>query len=277
MKLLMALLIGVTTLAFAMGAIADDIKPELILAKTSGGVEYGIWGKKAKTPAPILFNLGGTVQGILESPYFRQSGNQLAELGYLTVSIDIPCHGTQHGSGRGKGLSGWGERAARGDDFVAEFNARLTEVLDHLIKTGVADPEKIAICGTSRGGFLALHYAAHDPRIKCIAAFAPVTDPAALSEFKGKHDFPMVKQLSVKNQAPELAGRPVWIVIGDQDKRVSTQAAIDLARAITAASIDKKVDSQVELRVMPEPRGHTTPKGSAEAAAKWIDRQISGK
>lgn len=254
---------------------ARDSETAIRIDKTPGGVEYGTWGKSSQSPAPVLINLSGTITGTLENPYFRQSGNELAEHGYLIVSIDLPCHGTQTGKGKPGGLEGWAIQAQDGANIFEECNARLSGLLNHLIKTGLADPEKIAICGTSRGGFLALHFAAHDPRVKCVAAFAPVTDPAALSEFRGKEDLPLVKEMSVINQADKLAGRPVWIVIGDQDKRVSTEKAIALARSITAASISRKVDSKVELRVMPEPRGHTTPKGAASAAAKWILEQIS--
>lgn len=260
-----------------VGGASSAADQEFKTEKTPGGVEYGWWGNEPKGPAPILFVLSGTIEGTLNSRYFRQSGNELAELGYQCVSIDLPCHGTQTGEGKPSGLSGWGELAGKGVDFVAPFNDRLSEVLDHLIETEKADPEKIAICGTSRGGFLAIHFAAHDPRVKCVAAFAPVTDPAALSEFAKVQDLPMTGKLSLVNQAGKLAGRPVWIVIGDQDERVGTQCAIELASRITAASIAAKVDSKMELRVMPEPRGHTTPKGSASEAAKWIHRQVAGE
>ena len=60
------------------------------------------------------------------------------------------------------GLSGWRHLAGKKRDFVAESNGRLTRVLDHLIKSGIADPKRIAACGTSRGGFLAIHFAVHD-------------------------------------------------------------------------------------------------------------------
>jgi len=251
-------------------------EPEFKTATTPGGVEYGWWGKETNGPTPILFVLSGTIEQTLSSAYFRQSGNELEELGYRCVSIDIPCHGKQTVEGESSGLKGWADRAGKGDDFVAESNERLSDVLDHLIDTGVADPEKIAICGTSRGGFLAIHFAAHDSRVKAAAGFAPVTDPAALGEFTNVQDHPMVKQLSLVNQADNLAGRPVWIVIGDQDERVSTAAAIEVAASITAASRAQQVDSKVELRVMPEPGGHKTPVGSASAAAEWIHRQIFG-
>ncbi|NNE92825.1 MAG: prolyl oligopeptidase family serine peptidase [Verrucomicrobiales bacterium] len=252
-------------------------EPAIQLSKTAGDVEFGTWGNSAKKPAPVLVVLSGTIRGTLESAYFRQCGNELAERdGFLLISIDIPCHGTQTGEGKPSGLGGWATRAADGENIVDEFNVRLSEVVDHLIKEGIADPEKIAVCGTSRGGFLALHFLAHDLRVKCAAAFAPVTDLAALREFKGKENLPLTKAMNVAAKAEKLAGKPAWIVIGDQDERVSTASVIGCAQAITAASVAAELDSKVELRVMPEPRGHTTPKGSADDAAIWIREQIFG-
>lgn len=247
--------------------VADS---EIKRFETPEGVKYGVWGKATKKPAPILFALGGTIESILNSAYFRQCGNELADSGYLTVSIDIPCHGEQCPKGQPCGLGGWSYRAAKGEDFVAESNKRLSSVLDHLIKTGVADPERIVSSGTSRGGFLAIHFAAFDKRVKCALGFAPVTDLAALSEFRKTKEHPLVKKLSLAEQADNLAGRPVWIIIGDQDERVSTRAAYEVAHRITEASRKKKLPSRVQLHIMPEPRGHTTPHGASKMAAEWI-------
>lgn len=271
-------------LAFCVdSALAQEAKPKTASApvstittgKTAGGVEFGIWGVIGEKPAPLLFVLAGTIDSTLSSNYFRQCGNQLAtKHGFLLVSIDLPCHGSQGGNVQPNGLSGWADRAANGDDFVAENNARMTEVLDHLIKTGVANPEQVAACGTSRGGFLALHFAAHDQRVKCAAAFAPVTDPAALGEFGGLENDEFVKSLDLESRADRLAGRPLWVVIGDQDARVSTTRVIAFAQAVTRASIEQKVDSRIDLHVIAEPRGHSTPPGSAELAADWMQRQM---
>lgn len=272
-RIVMSLAIVLTT---EISSTAETASSEIKIQKTPDGVEYGCWGKPKGEPAPILIILSGAFKETLSSRYFRQSGNELAELGYLCVSIDIPSHGSQIIEDNPNGLVGWNARASKGDNFVEEFNVRLSNVLDHLIETGVANPEKIAICGTSRGGFLAIHFMAYDARVKCAAAYAPVTDPAMLREFSESIDHPMVKQLSLENQAEKLAGRPVWIVIGDQDERVSTQKAIDLAASITAVSKKLKKDNKVKILVKPEPRGHTTPKGAAAEAAKWIHDQIGG-
>lgn len=242
---------------------------------TSDGIEYGLWNATLETKAaPTLFVLGSTIDTTLGNKYYRQCGNKLGENGWICVTIDLPCHGEQAIEGEPAGLAGWSHRLARNEDIVAECNARLGKVLDHLIRTGVADPERIVACGTSRGGFLAIHFAAHDKRVKCAAAFAPVTDPTVVNEFVANADHPLVQKLSLENQADQLAGRPVWVVIGDQDKRVGTDRAVAFAQSVKAAAANKKLDNRIELHVKPEPRGHTTPPGSAERAADWILRQF---
>ena len=233
---------------------------------TNDGVEFGIWGRIDGRKQPTLIVLASTVKETLSDPYFRQCGNQLADKsGWLCVSIDLPCHGTRHRENEPAGLTGWRSRVDNGENFVKPFNRRLTSALDYLIKNGYTDPTRIAACGTSRGGFLAVHFAAADHRVACVAAFAPVTELAKLREFKGAEKNALATQLSLVNFAAKLTKRSVWIVIGDQDQRVSTNSAIDFARRLTAAKCI------VELHVMPEPRGHTTPKGSAEMAARWIE------
>ena len=227
--------------------------------QTGDGIEYGVWGTVTTEPAPTIFMLAGTIESTLEKPYFRQCGNELAKHGFLVVSIDLPCHGSQTGEGRPAGLGGWSQRIGNDEDIVAEANARLSKVLDHLIETGVTDPDRIAVGGTSRGGFLAIHFAAHDHRVKCAAGFAPVTDLAALSEFRDRQDHPLVLKLSVVKQAEKLAGRPVWIVIGDRDDRVGTQKAVQLASHLSEVARQLDIASNVELHVMSESRGHTTP------------------
>lgn len=234
--------------------------------QTDEGVEFGVWGRREGKRQPVLIVLGGTIDSILSSAYFRQCGNLLSEnSGWLCVSIDLPCHGKQIRKGETSGLTGWRNRVEKGEDFVAPFNARLSQVLDHLIKAGIADPDRIAASGTSRGGYHALQFAASDKRVGAAAAFAPVTDLAALREFSGMENNELTRKLSAAQQGAALAGRPVWICIGDQDARVSTERVVDCARQLSEAK------AQVALHVTHEPRGHTTPKGSAKLAAAWIE------
>lgn len=242
---------------------------------TPSGVHFGVWSAGASGPAPTLFILASTIDETLGDAYFRQCGTALAEqAGFLCVSIDLPAHGHEHRPDERAGLEGWRDRADRGEDFVAASNARLRAVLDCLIAEGRTDPARVAACGTSRGGFLALQFAAAEPRVRCVAAFAPVTDLAALREFKGAESNPLVQRLSVVRQADALAARPVWVVIGDRDTRVGTDDAIAFVRAVTAAALGRGLEPHAELHVLPEPKGHTTPAGAPAAAAAWILAQL---
>ena len=237
----------------------------VVKAKTASGVEFGMWGRREGVRQPTLIVLGSSIDSILGSAYFRQCGNQLSEqAGWLCISIDLPCHGRQVRAGESAGLTGWRQRVEKGEDFVAPFNQRLSAVLDHLIEKGITDPDRIVSSGTSRGGYLAIQFAAADQRVKAAAGFAPVTDLRALSEFRGLEKNALAEKLSLENQAPALTGRHVWIVIGDQDARVSTERAISCARQMTARK------THMTFHLLPEPRGHTTPKGSADLAADWI-------
>lgn len=247
------------------------------ILQTSGGIRFGIWPAKPSKPSPIIFSLGNTIEGVLGSSYFRQCSQFLADKGYFTVSLDLPCHGQDVRKGESSGLSGWKTRASKGEDFVADITGKLGQVLDYLIAEKMADPEKTSVLGTSRGGFIALHFAAVDPRVKCAMGFSPVTDLAALSEFRGVEEQALVKRLSLENQAAALAGRSIWIVIGDRDERVSTDKAVHLARALSAAALERNISPRVDLHVIAEPRGHTVPAGYSKLGADWLEAQFSDK
>ena len=269
------LVMAVAGFTFEVTSQAADVQRKVETHQTATGETFGSWGPLPTKPTPTLFVLASTMSETLGDAYFRQCGNALSAEGYLLVSIDLPCHGREHRDGEPAGLAGWRYRCEQGDDFVADSNKRFARVLDHLISAGHTDAAKVAACGTSRGGYLALHFAAHDARVKCVAAFAPVTELAALREFHGAAKNALALSLALNRQAEKLAGRAVWIIIGDQDERVGTDHAIDLARLTTKAALAKKLPSRVDLHVVAEPRGHTTPAGAPEQSAAWILRQIA--
>jgi len=255
-----------------LSAADEPLKAEILHTPT--GVRYGIWPQKPEQPAPTLFIFAGGMEDALNTDYFRQSGNQLAKQGYLCVSVDLPCHGQEVRAGEPAGIDGWRARGEQGEDFVAEATGRFQLVLDDLIARKLTDPEKIAACGTSRGGFMAVQFAAADSRIKAAAAFAPVTDLMQLREFASTEKRDFFDTLSLHKQAKRLAGRAVWLIIGDRDDRVSTDASITFCRAVTLASLKQEKPALVDLHIVSEPQGHTTPKGAAEAAAVWIAAQL---
>jgi dienelactone hydrolase len=272
--------IAIVTFAFlsvhvkAQEMTLPTLNGEVVTAKTPDGIEYGLWGTKVTYPAPTLFIFASDIKGTLDNPYFRQCGDALAERGYLCVSLDLPGHGSDQREGEPGALGTWRTRSDEGEDFIAPFTARVRAVLDHLIATGASDPARIAACGTSRGGFMALQVAAADPRIKAVAAFAPVTNLMALREFSGAKNTEHVATLSLLANAEKFAGRAVWVIIGDRDDRVSTDDAIAFARRATVVSLEKTEAADVTLLVVPEAKGHTTPQGAPELAAAWIAERL---
>ena len=155
------------------------------------------------------------------------------------------------------------------------FLSTASQVLDFLIRNGYTDSNRIAACGISRGGFMAIHFAAADSRVQCVAALAPVTDLRVLTEFSGMKNESLARSLSVMNVADKLAGRGVWIYIGNDDERVGTDDAIAFTRLVARRAIATKQRANVKLTV-DALEGHGVGLPPHFEAAEWIEAQLAG-
>lgn len=254
----------------------DLIKPNenVVIMETPDGLQFGIWGKNVHFPAPTLFIFAGSIKQTLGDAYYRQCGNQLAAKGFLCVTLDLPGHGLNIHKSEPEGLSAWRYRSDLGEDFVATFTQKAKDVLQYLIAAGYTDAGKVAACGTSRGGFMALRFTAVEKLIRATAAFSPVTELMTLHEYKEVVNENFVKSISLLSRANQFVGRSLWLIIGDRDKRVGTDNTIEFARKVTNLSLAGMKDPDVTLIVQPEPRGHTTPAQAPERAAKWILKKL---
>lgn len=266
----LVLAIGILTAPLlTLQARGEDV-PALKAMQTPQGVAFGVLGDKRTAPAPTLFVFATGFKESLLNPEFNKVGKLLGKEGFICVSLDLPCHGKDVQDGeKPSGLSGWRTRLEKGDKLVSQFTARASEVLDYLIKEGWTDPVRVAACGTSRGGFIALHFTAAEPRVKSVAAFAPVVDLLALREFAGMANPEPAKALALVNQAEKLAGRNIWLCIGNHDERVSTEQAIAFTREVVKASVEQKKPPAVDLHVTATP-GHTIHATAHEEAAVWL-------
>lgn len=242
------------------------------------GVRIGIAGARKSQPAPTLLVLAtGIEQTLSRNEVYAKSGRFLSRKGFIHASVDVPCHGHDLLPGETgtmeAALWDWRKRIEQGSALVPEFTAKVSAAIDFLIASGCTDPDRIAVCGNSRGGFMALHAAAADERIKCAAAFVPVTDLLALREFEGMDTNPTVNDLALRHHAHKLAGRPVWIAIGSNDTRVSTDCAVELARKITGESIARGLRPLVDLHVV-SAEGHSLHPTARKEAAEWIAQAV---
>lgn len=249
------------------------------MLQTPSGVKFGLAGSKPAKPAPTVFAFALTAHESLENEAYSRAAQMLAEHGFLCVSLDLPCHGDDAIPGEPNALAGWRQRIEAGDDLVPAFIAKARAVLDHLISQGYTDPAKVGAYGTSRGGFIALHFAAADARVKCVAAFSPVTDLALLREFDGMRDNPTVKSSAASGIADKLADRWLWICIGNNDTRVATDSAVAFGREVAKSAASKGLPVNVDLHVVkgePHPQGHLPHAGAHKEAADWILRHLAG-
>lgn len=254
----------------------DDPLP-LRVVQTKAGTHYGIHAEKPAKPAPTLFIIGGAISSIVanKSRFYTVSGDELSKRGWIYVVIDPACEGFALKPGDPSSLPGWAMHCKRGTDFVKPYVERCRDVLDHLIAEGFTDPQRVAVQGISRGGFCALHFAAAEPRIKAVAGISPVTNPLALQEFEGVTS-EQAASISLGQHLEKLAGRPVWISIGNTDERVSTDECISFARRLVAST--RKL--LPELTLVPvhitvsTSLGHRAPDDAYSAAAAYLLRQV---
>ncbi len=248
----------------------------LRLERLADGTRFALLGDRPVQPAPTLFVFQGDIDTAMREPIYTEVGRILARRGWLAVVIDAPAHGEDHRPGEPKELAAWNWRVEHGEDLVGGFILRARTVLDHLIQTNQTDPARVAAVGTSRGGFLAFHFAAAEPRIRCVGGISPVTELSALREFAATTHRAAVDSLSVASLAPRLAGRPAWISIGNKDDRVSTEAAIAFSRALVAAAAPGVETIPVELRVHATPGHRSTAQDHTQLAA-WLGEQLDFK
>ncbi|MDI1313232.1 prolyl oligopeptidase family serine peptidase [Prosthecobacter sp.] len=220
---------------------------EINVMQTPRGTHYvlGGTGKDAK-PAPTLFIIGNPM-AMLEKEnmrYLLETGEALAKHGWVYVVLDPACEGHDLKPGQPSSLGGWAIHAKANEDFLGPYLRNCIDVLDHLIAAGITDAQQVAVQGVSRGGFCALHFAAREPRIKAVVGISPVTNPLALKEFAGV-TAEQVAGISLDQTLEPLAGRPVWISIGNADDRVSTDDCIAFSRRLVATT--RKLHPQMNL------------------------------
>jgi esterase FrsA len=275
-----ALLIGTAS-------VHSQVKPRnlqtAVERRTDGGVRFALTAPEGTRRAPLLLLSGGERRPTIEGESGNTLGWALAKRGFVQAAVDSPCHGDDVRPGEPSGLAGWRSRLDKREPLLASFMKQTSSVIDYLVAQGIVDPERIGAAGSSRGGFLSLHLAAADPRIKFVVAFAPVSDLLALREFAGMADPGPARALDVMTLAEKLVDRPIWLSIADNDERVGSRHAIDFMLHMMRISKRHKLPmthfwsgDDIRLTVTPAEgsNGHVSYSPAHEDAAAWVLRQF---
>jgi pimeloyl-ACP methyl ester carboxylesterase len=242
---------------------------ELTVAAADGALRCTLVEPPGEVRPGLLLTFAMTQQlAIVEHPHNIAAEVFLAA-GRRVVSFDLPCHGDRVGRW-GEGIDGMAAALLGGDDPFDRFVDDGRRVIDACLQQDLNAGGPICVCGISRAGYCALRLAAADPRIARVAGIAPVTDWRALREFAASRARPEVAALALDEYAAALAGRPVFLVIGNADARVGTDCCVRFAQRLFAAEARAgSVRSDLQLHVV-DAEGHATPDTWRDAAARFL-------
>ena len=247
-----------------------------ILEPPSGLTIYHQGPNLDEGPLPSLFYFALSGDESLTVDPYNQPVMYLKDVAIRVFSFTIPSHGP--GLDNKTAMTRWAEEIRNEHNFIEEFVTTSRQNLDYLIEKEYVDPEKIAVAGLSRGGFMATHLAAQDPRIKAILAFAPLTRLDTIQEFQGILDLPLVKSLSLEAAAENLVDRHLRFYIGNRDTRVKTDKCFQFVQNLSDTAYEKGYRSPtVELIIYSSIgfKGHGTPPQIFRDGVEWVKGKLA--
>jgi dipeptidyl aminopeptidase/acylaminoacyl peptidase len=253
---------------------------------------------------------GTEVGGVLELPADHKPGTMLPLVvgihGGPTTSVQAnleynPYDGRLYFAAKGfavlcpnyRGSTGYGDKFVT-DLIGHENDVEVKDILagvQHLVKEGIADPERIAVMGWSNGGYLTnCLITLKDPpvKIKAASSGAGILDTVAEWGFNDEPAYPIVFKKGLPWETPDIyrkssptygignVSTPTLIHVGGGDERCPPGHSRMLYRALREY---KKVPT--ELVVYPtEPHGltkYTNRKAKMEWDLAWFEKYVLGK
>ncbi|HSX13529.1 MAG TPA: prolyl oligopeptidase family serine peptidase [Chlamydiales bacterium] len=240
---------------------AINVAPDITLYHSGPPLDYG------PLPSFFYFALSGTDSLMLE-PY-----NQPVEFlhGQMIRVFSMTLPGHESNLPASKAIEVWADDLSQKKDPINDFLDAFEKALDFAIQQKFVDPKKIAVGGLSRGGFIALHAAAREERLKYVVAFAPITDLTQVHEFSSIQE--KVRFLDLSQISQKLIQQNIRLYISNHDTRVSTQSCFDFAMSVVKSATSHQIRSpKVEFILYPPigHQGHGTPPEIFKAGADWI-------
>lgn len=226
-------------------------------------------------PALIYFSLSAEASISLD-PY-NQPVAFLSPFPMRVFSFDLPFHHTE--SDFLTAMEKWSKSISEGIPLISNFVEKVQKSIDYLVDLGYIDPQKIAVAGLSRGGFVAAHLAAIDPRIQTVLGFAPLTEISYPHEFAHLNPKQFPEPLNLSDLIPKLIHKNVRFYIGNRDIRVGTSQCFNFIKELVEANYHAQVRSPpVELFITPSKGmyGHGTLPPIFKDGALWVLEKLLG-
>lgn len=226
-----------------------------------------------KLPAFIYFALSG--KDSLELDPFNQPAAFLQGFPIRVFSFTLPGHGPDKKNSAAIGE--WAKDFSNGENPIYDFIQKAKKNIELLDQLNLIDCEKLAVGGLSRGGFIAAHLAAAEPRIQTLLGFAPMIALELSEEFQKYPIGENVLQQSLENLIPKLIGRSLRFYIGNRDILVHTDACYKFIRHLTEASHVSGIRSpEVELIITPSigAKGHGTAPHIFLQGVNWLKEKL---
>jgi dipeptidyl aminopeptidase/acylaminoacyl peptidase len=258
---------------------------------------------------------GTVIGGILELPFGYKKGNKLplvvgihggpttstkAELTYdpLNGRLYFAAHGYAALYPNYRGSTGYDDPTVAIDKFVTDLIGHENDIevkdilagIQHLIKEGIADPDRVGVMGWSNGGYLTncLITLKDSPiKFKAASSGAGILDTVAEWGFNDEPAFPRVFKKGLPWETPDIYRKtsptyglgnvttPTLIHVGGADERCPPGHSRMLYRALK-----EYVKVPTELVVYPgEPHGLTklsNRKAKMEWDLAWFDKYLKG-
>lgn len=238
------------------------VAPDITLYHTGPALDHG------PLPSFFYFALSGP-DSLCTDPY-NQPVIFLKNHMVRVFSMTLPGH--EMGLSPNEAIQLWYEDFSKGINCLGRFFEAAQTAIEFAIKEKFVNPQKMAIGGLSRGGFIAAHLAAMDIRFRHLLCFAPLTYLNKLKEFAPLKDDPLIQSYNLIHLADKLLDRRIRISIGNHDTRVGTRQCFDFAMAIS----EKKKNAPLEMHIYPSvgQMGHGTPPDIFKAGADWIAQAL---
>ena len=224
---------------------------------------------RVQEPGLVLFFGGARDDAFADPEGNGMAAHMFVEAGHFAASIDLPGFGDA-ADDYGSGIRAMCAAFIGGDDPFSRVVSQAKAVIDECRQQYVGEAGRIVTLGVSRGAYYALRLTAEDNRVGGVAGIAPVTDWRLLGEFAEVRQQSDVAALALTNWAAALAGRAVYLAIGNHDHRVGTHTCVHLAHAILEAEDpEAEGESKLNLHVVDSP-GHTLERDWREKGVRFL-------